>query len=101
MGSRRSHRGAGGGDPTSIEKLKPAKLVVVFLLSQLAALEKDYSFKSLRRNPPSGASNVKEAASEMKQKILSVSSSVRPVSDESRDRETILLLLLYIDYEYY
>ena len=43
----------------------------------MAALEKDYSFKSLRRNPPSGASNVKEAANEMKDRILSVSSSVR------------------------
>eukprot|EP00904_Undaria_pinnatifida_P000984 jgi/Undpi1/10887/HiC_scaffold_3.g01413.m1 len=58
---------------------------------QLAALEKDYSFKSLRRNPPSGASNVKEAANEMKDRILSVSSSsVRMYEPEAAELLTRL-----------
>ncbi|CAN0519529.1 unnamed protein product, partial [Ectocarpus sp. 12 AP-2014] len=53
---------------------------------QLAALEGDYSFKSLRRSPPSGASNVEEMAGEMKQKILSVSAaSVRMYEPQAAD----------------
>ncbi|CAM9467978.1 unnamed protein product, partial [Ectocarpus sp. 4 AP-2014] len=53
---------------------------------QLAALEGDYSFKSLRRSPPSGASNVEEMAGEIKQKILSVSAaSVRMYEPQAAD----------------
>ncbi|CAM9177814.1 unnamed protein product, partial [Ectocarpus fasciculatus] len=53
---------------------------------QLAALEGDYSFKSLRRSPPSGASSVEEMAGEIKQKILSVSAaSVRMYEPQAAD----------------
>ncbi|CAM9396720.1 unnamed protein product, partial [Scytosiphon promiscuus] len=58
---------------------------------QLAALESDYSFKSLRRSPPSGASNIKDMAEEMKQKILSVSAaSVRMYEPEAAELLTKL-----------
>lgn len=62
---------------------------------QLAALEDDYSFKSLRRSPPSGASNVEEMANEMKQKILSVSAAVRETQDVGSLR---VIKVLYYPY---
>eukprot|EP00903_Cladosiphon_okamuranus_P015453 g14271.t2 len=58
---------------------------------QLAALEGDYSFKSFRRSPPSGASNIEEMVDEMKEKILSVSAaSVRMFKPQAADLLTKL-----------